>query len=1589
RQSPYFDDDYYTNHNPNITQGSDAIEYYLTHDDAWCYPTSKYFDPKSYVEYNPDLKNVDIDPLIHFIKYGINETRRYRRPKLTADDFKKYPQLYELYDVIYESSLFDEAYYMKNNPSLMDSGEDSIIHYLRCGIDLDLNPSAAFSTKRYLKYNPDIKRTGFNPLYHYIKRGVNENRFIFLPEEYYPNKIMERYDFATSIQILDKLREKTTIILPVAEDIAEFRITLQSVIENTEKHYELILIKEHSGNATGQTGTSIQPGDVSKELDDELKRLSQIENITVMDSDKDYNTLLRECIEKTNNDVVLLDRNVVLTPHWLVKLTATAYSDKQVAAVSAITNNSDFLTEDNRDKLKSIFDTNSNNIKNLNDKSRQLQEKLNNIYVKRERAEKHCVYIKHDAMVGVDSFDVGDDYLDELSKRLYQRGFVALTDSSTFVYACDESENEFDANRYNEVDVDMVNDAVSTIIFDAKGYEKILCFTQMEDNVPIIDDDIKRLSNKYQTYILAIDDERIYLYKYLNESFALIDNIKTDYSYDTDFFYRVYINILINLKVDLIYTKTFKRLFHPTNRKFTSILEFKHHFEVEELHEMIRYDKSFVFRVEELLKTHYEYEDLIEKKINEIDFSDKKVVVYTAVTGSYDEPVIPGYVNGDFDYICFTDNPNLTSEFWDIRLMEDLPLDNIRKVRSYKILAHKYLSDYDYSLWIDTNIELTDNIVDYVHKYSKNNKLLCIRHIERDCLYQEAKVCISSAKDTDIEVINAQMDRYKLEGYPEHNGLISSGVLFRNHNDSEVVDLMEDWFDELLNGSYRDQLSFNYVCWKNNFAYDCADIFIIKNSYMQLHDHMSKGFVLRNIDMEYNRDYDLKYTESDVDNILGGFKKISIVMAADDVDDALCNSIENVIKYTSIDYELLLVTDDADDYDKLNELYGIYDEVSVIYSTSSNKINKVNLAVNHSVNDILILDENTLVSPKYAQKLMVKAYSEDMIASVSPITNNDLDDGKMPYDLTGENLVVNARCVEQSARDSLIISPLVNGCGVFIKRDAIYSAGFFDVEYDLWEYSLIDYSLRLLKKGWHNVIAPSVYVHNDENTAALHEYLDISDLENNLVDLDVDGSALDDAVDVDKSTANQSDIIRQCMHDKKILLTRYYEYTDSINEFDKNIEFNNIKRLIRYGLNDKKSKKRILYVLHDGMGGTLHTNVELMKNINPHMETYMLVTSTTKVELYRYNSKTTTDDANPDMEFKNNLDLLRTWKLNSQYTLLNTSNDRLRQIYFNILVYMNIDIIHIRHLILSTFDLPNLARKMKIPTILSFHDLYYICPSHNLIDDNKNYCGGTCPPLYDNNTLGGQCNIIGELNIPQARTIVHWWRDEVNKVFEGIQAFITTSKSTYNLYTRFYPQLADSDFRIIEHGRDLETPDSTQYVTPINSKDKIKILFPGHIGYIKGYELIKKIKELDVDDRLEFHYMGSIGGHTDLEEIGQYHGLYKRSEFADIVHGIKPHFIGIFSICPETYCHTLTEGWASGIPILAVDIGAVGERIKENGGGFLINNDPQKAYDKIIKISYNRRLYMKKAKKIPKITFKSTEQMGYDYLDVYNDYLNY
>ena len=224
--------------------------------------------------------------------------------------------------------------------------------------------------------------------------------------------------------------------------------------------------------------------------------------------------------------------------------------------------------------------------------------------------------------------------------------------------------------------------------------------------------------------------------------------------------------------------------------------------------------------------------EMYEKKVTDIDEllaeinqrleemkRGQRIVVYTCITGGYDNLADPKVVTPGVDYICFTDNMSMKSKVWKLRKMpEELKgYSNVKQQRGVKILAHRYLSEYDISVWVDGAVIVQGNINDYLKLLDLSTYSVFIpEHPVRKCIYAEKDACvrIKKIKGDEIKVADRQMKRYKEEGFPVNFGLVQSNVMIRRHNDQYSKDLMEKWWDELKDNSHRDQLSFNYAVWK-------------------------------------------------------------------------------------------------------------------------------------------------------------------------------------------------------------------------------------------------------------------------------------------------------------------------------------------------------------------------------------------------------------------------------------------------------------------------------------------------------------------------------------------------------------------------------------------------------------------------------------------------------------------------------------------------------------------------------------------------------------------------------------------------------
>jgi hypothetical protein len=214
-----------------------------------------------------------------------------------------------------------------------------------------------------------------------------------------------------------------------------------------------------------------------------------------------------------------------------------------------------------------------------------------------------------------------------------------------------------------------------------------------------------------------------------------------------------------------------------------------------------------------------------------------KLVVYTALFGDYDNLTDPQNSFEGCDFICFTDQKNINSPIWKIVHVESKHLSNSLMNRQFKLLPHKYFSDYEYSLYIDANILIKNNPNDLLMKYLTINRFAAPKHLTRDCIYSEAKECIALNRMTFKSAV-AQMKKYKRAGMPESFGLTENGIMFRRHNAPKMIMLTQDWWNELTHENQRDQLSLPYMLWKHGEPIQHMDESVrFDNNYFEIKNH--------------------------------------------------------------------------------------------------------------------------------------------------------------------------------------------------------------------------------------------------------------------------------------------------------------------------------------------------------------------------------------------------------------------------------------------------------------------------------------------------------------------------------------------------------------------------------------------------------------------------------------------------------------------------------------------------------------------------------------------------------------------------------
>ena len=127
------------------------------------------------------------------------------------------------------------------------------------------------------------------------------------------------------------------------------------------------------------------------------------------------------------------------------------------------------------------------------------------------------------------------------------------------------------------------------------------------------------------------------------------------------------------------------------------------------------------------------------------------------------------------------------------------------------VKVHKALSQNQktkYTIWVDSNVWLKQPPEAYIELLG-DKPIGVFPHWHRDCLYDEAAVCIKAGLD-DPATIRAQLVKYWQAGFPANAGLGMCFLIVRRDT-MELRRLNHLWLEEIKNNSIRDQISFPYV----------------------------------------------------------------------------------------------------------------------------------------------------------------------------------------------------------------------------------------------------------------------------------------------------------------------------------------------------------------------------------------------------------------------------------------------------------------------------------------------------------------------------------------------------------------------------------------------------------------------------------------------------------------------------------------------------------------------------------------------------------------------------------------------------------
>ena len=534
--------------------------------------------------------------------------------------------------------------------------------------------------------------------------------------------------------------------------------------------------------------------------------------------------------------------------------------------------------------------------------------------------------------------------------------------------------------------------------------------------------------------------------------------------------------------------------------------------------------------------------------------------------------------------------------------------------------------------------------------------------------------------------------------------------------------------------------------------------------------------------------------------------------------------------------------------------------------------------------DVVLLNSDTIVTAGWLDALLHCAATDPTIGTITPFSNNAeicsfprfCQDNPWIADSDAEPI---RAALAAAAVPTYPDLPTGVGFCLFVRRAMLDQIGIFDPAFGLGYGEENDLCLRAARAGWRNVLADNAFVVHTGGRSFAGQKAELGP----------------------RNTA--------------LLVERHPHYLDMVHSYIAADPVRPLREAAAARLAVHAAPGRgVLHVVHHHGGGT---------------ETHVRALIAASRDRWRHYLAIAVDDFWQVEEHRPDGTVVT-------FEFVRRDHELWREFLGGICATFDIALIHLHNISACRGGILTALADFPVPFGYTVHDLNFACPTITFLAADGMYCGGVTDVATCSRCLAAQPWF------PDAD--IEKWRRDHHALLRRAVFRIAPSRWAADMLVHYFP---DCPAEVISHGVPEAVPEQAPgavatIALPDDDVPTVAVL--GAIGPDKGSRRLERLVALARARGawvrfVLIGYMDVLHGPWQADDaVFTVHGRYDPEQLPALLTQYRVALVLYPSAGPETFSYTLSEAWAAGLPVLVPPIGALEERVRGSGAGWVLSD---------------------------------------------------